>query len=93
VNELPKNIDKNIGVQIWLNANKFTTGKDGKTTGKDGKKLLVYGLQWQRMIIFYLLHANKWVLLSDAAFGGNRAEQLTKLLERLEVRGIALEKK
>lgn len=53
------------------------------------RKLEVYGPEWQRMIMSFLL-ACRWHLKSDTVNSSDRAEALTNMLGFLDVKGITL---
>jgi len=79
-NELPSKVTKDTtSIRQWLKAKNIAWDV--------GKTRLVYGPQWQRMIMFYLL-TKSWVLPNDAHSGGSRPERLQRLLQLLQVQGI-----
>lgn len=71
---------------------KFTSLKtDKKFNWESFKKVLVYGPQWQRMIMYYLWDKDNkcpWHLPDDTVNSSARAEELATLLRYLGLTGI-----
>jgi hypothetical protein len=71
---------------------KFKLLIEGGSDWGDFTKLLVYGPQWQRMIMFFLLDKDNkcpWHLPNDTVQTSDRAKELGTLLGYLGVTGIA----